>query len=664
MRVKGGFMWRRWWGLVLLLGTLLVACSTSEPTPKISGTVYFPVADSAKAEYLPGQVLVAFKPGAVPGALTPLTVKGARLLPLRSLDLEGAYLYRIDSDVDPRTVAAELSRRPEVRWAQPNYILHAFRTPNDEFYSYQWHYPLMHLPEAWDIETGVGRVVKVAVLDTGAVPHPDLDANLLWSEGYDFVSDPRMSGDGDGRDPDPTDVGGSYHGTHVAGTIAAVTNNGVGVAGVSWGAKVVPVRVLGPEGGSVADIVDALRWVADRGVEVVNMSLGGGGSCAENPAMQEAIDYALSKGVVVVVAAGNDNADASGYSPASCSGVITVGAVDLTGGRAPYSNYGPAVEVMAPGGNTEMDANGDGYADGVLSTVWDDETGEYGYAFYQGTSMATPHVAGLVALLKAHNRDLTPAQVKDILMRTADPIWCDVPDGCGAGLVNAAAALRAAGSVTTGDFSIALEPAALVLEPGSRRAVSVRIVRERGFSGDVALEVEGVPPGVRYALSPMELTGGASEATLVLEASGASVPGDYVITVRARSGSLTRTAQLSLYLGALRYDVQGTWVVACYYIGPPYYCDDFRSWLGTIVQSGLRAGYETEELDKEGEYLMVAWQDVNGNEEVDDGDYVGVYPELVRPPAGRIDLPLLPFSSYDAQARGKVLEILRWGRSR
>ena len=642
------------------LMVLLAACGLSGPKV-ISGTVYFPAASTSEAAYVPGEVLVAFDRSVAPSSVSTLEVGGTVLVQLAPLALEGAYRYRVPDGQDPRQVAALLRARPGVRWAQPNYVLEAFKTPNDPYYGYQWHYPLINLPEAWDLEDGTSRTVKVAVLDTGVVPHPDLNANLLWGEGYDFVSDPRVSGDGDGRDPDPTDTGGNsgYHGTHVAGTIAAVTDNGEGVAGVSWGAKIVPVRVLGPDGGSIADIVDALVWVADRGVEVVNMSLGGAVPCAENPAMQEAIDRALSKGVVVVVAAGNDDADAGGYTPAGCSGVITVGAVDLHRRRAYYSNYGAAIEVMAPGGDVRVDDNGDGYVDGVLSTLYDEESGDYTYVFYQGTSMAAPHVAGVVALMKAKNPDLTPAQVAGILMDTADPISCDVPDGCGAGLIDARAALEEAERAGAGDFSLVLDPASLVLAPGQRGSLRVTVVPSDGFSGSVDLSVSGVPAGVGVTISPSVVEPWET-ATLTLEASSSVSTGSYVVTVRGSSGSLVRTAQFPLLVDTLSYDVLGTWVIACYYVGEPDYCDEARSWAGQITTSGTRADYVTDEL-AEGNYLVVAWLDANASEDVDEGDYLAVYPRLVRPPVGRVDLPLYPYSSFSASDLERAREVVRWG---
>ena len=220
-----------------------------------------------------------------------------------------------------------------------------------------------------------------AVIDSGVLPgHPDLAPKLL--PGYDFV-EADFSGDGDGRDGDPTDPGGSFHGSHVAGTAAAATNNGVGVAGVSWGARLLPVRVLGVEAGAgtLADAIDGILWSVGASVpgvprnpnpaDVLNLSLGGPFLCSQAQGFQEAFYRAAAAGASVVVAAGNDNDDASYFTPSSCGGVLVVGATTFRNERAPYSNFGARLDVMAPGGNLNEDADGDGFPDGVLSSVFD-----------------------------------------------------------------------------------------------------------------------------------------------------------------------------------------------------------------------------------------------------------------------------------------------------
>jgi len=360
-----------------------------------------------------------------------------------------------------RAIAAADS---DIEYVEPDRMLRVQLTPNDSLYGSQWHYfeatGGLNAPTAWDQSTGSG--VVVAVIDTGYRPHADLAANIVG--GYDMIIDTAVSNDGNGRDSDASDPGdwvaanecgtgtaasnSSWHGTHTAGTIAAVTNNASGVAGVAFGAKVLPVRVLGKCGGYTSDIADGITWASGGTVsglpanpnpaKVISMSLGGSGAC--DTTSQAAITAARARGTTVVVAAGNSNANAANFSPASCSGVITVAAVNRSGGRAYYSNYGAVVDVAAPGGDMRSAS-----ANGVLSTLNSGTTtpGTDTYAYYQGTSMATPHVAGVVALMLAKNPALTPDQVETLLKSSARafPATCTL---CGAGIVDASAAVTAA----------------------------------------------------------------------------------------------------------------------------------------------------------------------------------------------------------------------------
>ncbi len=378
---------------------------------------------------------------------------------------------------------------------EPDRILRAYLTPNDPQYGQQWHLQPdtagnagAGLPGAWDVTTGDSALV-IAIIDTGArKDHPDLAGRFL--DGYDFVSDPAAGNDGNGRDPDPSDPGdwvsaaentnpsspyfscgasdSSWHGTHVAGIIGAAGNNGIGVAGVNWKSKLLPVRVLGKCGGYSSDVVDAVRWSAGLIVpsvpanrtpaRVINMSLGGPGPCG-GP-LQAAVGDAVAAGAVVVVAAGNSNQNASGETPANCPGVIVVGATDPAGNRAFYSNYGSRLTISAPGGNTRDF----GQKGGILSTLNAGKTGPgaASYASYQGTSMATPLVAGIISLMLSVDPGLTPERIVALLRETARPF----PAGsacaggtCGAGIINAARAVGAASrrlattpSAGNGDF--------------------------------------------------------------------------------------------------------------------------------------------------------------------------------------------------------------------
>ena len=246
-----------------------------------------------------------------------------------------------------------------IEYAEPNYIQKSTVVPDDTFYDLQWHYPLINLPQAWDYTTGDSSVI-VAVVDTGVfLSHPDLVANL--TPGYDFVSSPSISNDGDGIDSNPDDPGdslipgfSSYHGTHVAGTIAAVSSNNSGVAGVAHAIKLMPIRVLGLGGGTSYDVTQGILYAAgltnDSGTtppqaaDIVNLSLGGPGF---SEAQQNAIDDARNAGTTIVAAAGNASSDQLFY-PASYPGAISVSAVDFNKSLAPYSNYGSSIDVAAP----------------------------------------------------------------------------------------------------------------------------------------------------------------------------------------------------------------------------------------------------------------------------------------------------------------------------
>jgi serine protease len=374
------------------------------------------------------------------------------------------------AEVSPTIAAIKALRRQKgVESAEPNYIRRAFWVPNDTYYGYQWHYRLIGLPEAWDITTG-GSGVVVAVIDTGvALGHPDLAGQII--SGYDFISDVASSMDGNGIDPDADDPGdspgfgisSSFHGTHVSGTIAARTNNVTGVAGIAWNARIIPLRVLGRAGeGSDYDIAQAVRYAAGLGndsgtlpshrADIINMSLGGPGYSSM---LANAVTAARQAGAIIVTAAGNSSTNANDYFPGAISGVVNVSAVDQSRNLAWYSNYGSTVAVCAPGGNIDMDYDGDGLADGVLSTLMDDQ-GDYTYVLYDGTSMACPHVAGVIALMKSVNPGLTPADFDALLagthsgtsMRIVDDLGISGRDTYfGYGLINASRAVRAASQI-------------------------------------------------------------------------------------------------------------------------------------------------------------------------------------------------------------------------
>jgi serine protease len=416
---------------------------------------------------------------------------------------------------------------PNVLYAEPDHKLQPYATATDPLYTSQWHYfeatGGLNLPSAWDASTGSG--VVVAVIDTGVRAHADLAANLL--SGYDFISSSSVANDGGGRDSDANDPGdgcngarSSWHGTHVAGTVAAVTNNGEGGAGVAYDAKILPVRVLGCGGGYTSDIADAMIWAsgsASAGVSapsqparVLNLSLGGRSSCSTTT--QNAINQARANGAVVVVAAGNSNEDASRHSPANCANVVTVAATGRTGGRASYSNYGSKIDVAAPGGDQRT-----GTANGVLSTLNDGYStpGNDSYAYYQGTSMAAPHVAGVAALMIARNPTLTPDEVEVLLKTTSRtlPVACNA--GCGKGIVNAAAAVGAVfvGANQASDTAEA-EPNNTRTAPQTLSSFPVKVAGTIGSGTDV--DVFKVNVGVGQTLTARLIGNVASNYDLEL----------------------------------------------------------------------------------------------------------------------------------------------------
>ena len=391
-------------------------------------------------DHMPGQLLIRFNQEA-PSLARLSQALGGEVSLIREVSGD-ALLLGIPEDPGPFAAAEALKERFDVGYAQPNYKVFPMAVPDDELYQYQWHYDQIELEAAWDITPGDPSII-IAVLDSGITDHPDLLDKRV--PGYDMVSNPLIGADGDGQDSDPTDPGRFpiYHGTHVAGTVGADSNNGAGVAGVCWECSLSPVRVLGSLFGTTADIIDGIRWAA--GVEVpgaepnpnpahvLNMSLGAdlgeGSTCAlDDLATQEAVDEARAAGAVVIAAAGNSHTDASSFTPANCDGVITVASTGRWDIMPYYSNFGETIEVAAPGG---------GFT-GFIWSTYDQDL----YMGYLGTSQASPHVAGLAGLMLSLNPRLDADEVLDILMSTAEPLsdrQCG--RGCGAGRVNAHEAL-------------------------------------------------------------------------------------------------------------------------------------------------------------------------------------------------------------------------------
>ncbi|MGG6297309.1 S8 family peptidase [Leptolyngbya sp. AN02str] len=340
-------------------------------------------------------------------------------------------IYVFEGD---RALLKELKRselRDYAKSISPNYIYTTLDAPNDPDYPKQWNFRSINLEPAW-AETK-GRGVTVAVIDTGVSRVPDLE-NTEFVKGYDFVNNRE----------DATDDNG--HGTHVAGTIAQSTNNNLGVAGIAYEAKIMPLKVLSKQGGgTVTDIAEAIRYAADNGADVINMSLGGGGDA---DVMREAIDYAYSKGVVIVAAAGNAGSNSASF-PARYPNVIAVSATDASGAKAPYSNFGAGVDIAAPGGVTGPDSD----LGGILQNTIDPETGESVFRAFQGTSMAAPHVAAVAALVKSVGVT-EPDEIAQILKQSARVVQGDELNHFGAGQLDADGAVKLAlkGQITVRDF--------------------------------------------------------------------------------------------------------------------------------------------------------------------------------------------------------------------
>ncbi|MFC5071786.1 S8 family serine peptidase [Kitasatospora cinereorecta] len=486
----------------------------------------------------------------------------------------GAALVDLGAELgttDTEDVIAAFRADPDVAYAVPDTRMYATAvTPNDTEYNRQWDLfeatAGMNVPGAWDKVTGTG--VKVSVIDTGYVAHSDLAANTV--AGYDFISDPFMANDGGGRDSNAADPGdwmktgecgnnypardssSSWHGTHVAGTIAASTGNSKGIAGIAYNATVQPVRVLGKCGGTTADIIDGITWASGGTVsgvpsnanpaDVINMSLGGGGAC--DAGTQSAINGAVARGTTVVVAAGNSNANSANFNPASCNNVINVAASDREGNRASYSNYGTIIDITAPGGETAVSS-----ANGIWSTLNSGTAGPVSenYKAYQGTSMAAPHIAGLAALMMDNNPAMTPAQVESAIKANARPLPGTCSGGCGAGLANAAATLGGGtsepptGTVFTNSSNVSIPDnggavtsslAVTGISGNAPTALKVSVDIKHTYRGDLLVELVA-PNGSSAQLKGTSSSDSADNVitTYTVDASGVAATGTWKLRV-------------------------------------------------------------------------------------------------------------------------------------
>jgi serine protease len=410
------------------------------------GGIYLGNFGEPKAEFAPDRVVVKFAESVTDEEVNEI-VKKRKFKIKRRARHKAFRLLSVPRGRVWQAVEA-LRKDSRVLYAHPDWKAYATFTPNDEFFQYQWHLGPPHsgginMEAAWDLNAGGSRDVTVAVIDSG-IAYEDYGIycqveDLEDPEGtrfvapYDFVN----------NDVHPND---DYsHGTHVAGTIAQSTDNIIGTAGIAYNATLMPVKVLGADGsGYTSDIAEGIRWAADNGADVINMSFGTSAPSFFLTALRNAITYAHNQGVLLVASSGNNNGGPPQY-PANYPEVIAVGATVFDKRLASYSATGN--EVCAPGGtNQGDDLNGDGYPDMVLQNTFAPETTDFcnisSYYFFAGTSMAAPHVSGLAALLFSANPDLTHEDVRQILRDTADREGVD-PE-CGSGLINAYTALQAA----------------------------------------------------------------------------------------------------------------------------------------------------------------------------------------------------------------------------
>ena len=446
-------------------------------------------ADRALAATDPDDILVDLADDTSPAQLARLEADLGIDLVLVSAHADGHKLFRAHVAPGRRdALLAQLVRRPEVEIAEPDALMSLSPDlateqadvrapvaptlepgyPNDPQYKFQWHMRQIGMPEAWKLADGNG--VIVAVLDTGVAYEnfenfhrlPDL-AGITFVKPYDFVGNTTHADDDHG------------HGSHVTGTIAQATNNGIGVAGVARNVQIMPLKVLSGSGsGSVAGIADAIRYAADNGAKVINMSLGG---AFPSTVLKKAVKYAHDKGVTVVCAAGNESRGRVGY-PAAYPGAVAVSATQFDESVTFYSNYGKDIDIAAPGGNTRVDQNNDGMPDGVLqNTIKIGDPTQDDYFGYMGTSMASPHVAGLAALVVGEgvtNPDAVENILQDSARRPANQTYSR--DKYGAGIIDAPAAIKAARSKGGGwQLGLGLLMAGAVAASARRRGLGVSL---------------------------------------------------------------------------------------------------------------------------------------------------------------------------------------------
>jgi len=550
-----------------------------------------------------------------------------------------------------------LGQQPGVALAEPNYVYtsQAVSPDDDDFFDRQWALPFIQTPLAWQTAQEAGEDVGIAIFDTGVFRlqplssgdwHPDLDANvrLIPNQIMDYVSGTLdIDGEGlegeSGRDFNPADPGdgkaqsSNFHGTHVAG-IAAAVDNSIGIVGVAPKALIYPVRVLGRDGvGSSADLIAAVRWAASRPeIDVLNLSLGGLG---DSTALKGAIDLAWNegRGKLIVAAAGNSATDEPTF-PAAYNNVIGVGAVDGAGVRAGYSNVGPSVDLVAPGGDASRDANQDGFPDVIVSTWGTDEEGNFvsGFAALQGTSMAAPHVAGVYALMRGKSGGvgdlMTPGRFTSLLRagsltRPVGPAF-----EYGAGLIDALAAMDA---TLEGSFPVTLSSSPTAVQLNA--AVLSTELMLTAFPADEVFTVTSATSSAEWLSATVEQPGPPSASAIVTvtaDATGLDPQQRYATEIEITyqtdgGGAKTLVVPVSLQLESTpdEKDAGRHYVLLVSAEG-----EDAGEVVQQRVVSATNGRYEYAFNDVEpGEYFLVAGTDTDNNGFIcENGEACAEYP--------------------------------------
>jgi serine protease len=625
---------------------------------------------SGESDVIPGRLILELKSGLRPQSLKPLqaATRGQMrsLEPVRSL-AQGATLYALPGATSDETMQAAqaLTARSDVLYAEPDRRIHALQTtvpPNDPLFPSAWwlnnNPGSLNAVNAWKISTGLNSTglgdTVIAVIDTGILAnHPDLKDKIL--PGYDFISDPDVAIDGDGRDAnpeDPGDINNSFHGSHVAGLAAASSNNTIGMTGVSWGSRLLPVRVLGFDGGSVSDLIDALAWSAGLPVPgvpnnphpatVINLSLGETGACSS--ATQAVIHSAIRAGSSVVVAAGNEKLDAWTSNPGNCDGVLNVGAAEPGGAFASYSNHGARLDVITAGGSLRQ---------GLTSTI-KTSSGEYGYGLETGTSMAAPLVSATIALIKSVNPNLTVAQIRKIITSSVQPLAsCRLPDvgTCTSGLLDAATALQVAQAMPTeaqADFDLQVSRA-IVGNTSSSTSISVpfQTMATNGFAQTITWGFEANSSGITGTfINPSSTPVNPLTTNTVTLNTGAAKPGDYTVRIKGSSlNGINRSFRLLVrVIGTQIAPIQftGVQIRAFHLLGETNV--DVNKSKQIPIGNPVTGAFNIADLE-DGTYRISAWKDVNANRIIDPGDWYGEYRQLglsvrVKPPIANANITL------------------------